>query len=70
MDSFFLRFFFYILTGHAFEDLIDILFFESWLNNRRLKKKNPLKTFYARCPRRQPLAPNSGEKNEVRLQNI
>ena len=27
--------FFLFVTGHAFEELIDILFFESWLNNKK-----------------------------------
>ena len=41
--------FFHIVAGQAFEDLIDILFFESWLNNERnviFFNTNSLKTFY------------------------
>ena len=28
---------FFIVTGHAFKALVDILFFESWLNNNKKK---------------------------------
>ena len=31
-----LRFFFNIVTGHIFEDLAEILFLESWLDNNNI----------------------------------
>jgi len=43
-------FYFYIVTGHAFEDMVEILFFKSWLNNKNKPNfffdQNSLKTFY------------------------